>query len=116
MLDVEILALEMPFEQIGEAGIVLDQQQAALHHPSSLLARGEADHLGDADGMVADPLELLRREHEVGRRGDAARILGHERDQAVRDAGAVAIDRIVHRGDPRRGGGVATRRRRRARP
>ncbi len=35
MLDVEILALEMPGEQIGEGGIVLDQQQAA---PSAWLA------------------------------------------------------------------------------
>ena len=33
VVDVEILALEMPFEQIGERGIVLDQQQTALHHP-----------------------------------------------------------------------------------
>ena len=34
VLDVEILALEMPFEQIGERGVVLDQQQLAIHHPA----------------------------------------------------------------------------------
>jgi len=34
VLDVEILALEVPLKQVGEGGIVLDQQQASLHHRS----------------------------------------------------------------------------------
>ena len=31
VLDVELLPLEMPFQQLDQAGIVLDQQQAGLH-------------------------------------------------------------------------------------
>jgi hypothetical protein len=39
VLDVEILALKVPFQRIGQRRIVLDQQQASLHHRAGLAGR-----------------------------------------------------------------------------
>jgi hypothetical protein len=36
VVDVELLALEMPAQQLGETRIVLDQEQAALHRAAPL--------------------------------------------------------------------------------
>ena len=126
---------KMEGQQLDEGAIVLDEQDAALAHalpPSSsgldagrvgalgavaemLAGRGEIDHLGDVGRMIADPLEILGDEQQVRRRRDVVRIFHHVGEQGAEDRIVEIVDRRVALAHRLRLGGVALRRRRRAR-
>ena len=72
-----------------------------------LACRGIIDHLGDVGRVVADPLEVLGDEQQVGRLPDVVRIFHHVRQQGAEDGIVEIVDRLVALADPDGGLGIA---------
>jgi hypothetical protein len=64
---------------------------AAISSPVSL----EVDDLGDVGGVVADPLEVLGDEQQVGAGVDRARVAHHVGEQFAEQAVVVLVDLLV---------------------
>jgi len=72
-----------------------------------LAGGGVIDHFGDVGGVIADPLDVLGDEQQVGRLADVVRVLHHEGQQGAEDRVVEIVDRGVAFDDPDRGLGVA---------
>ncbi|PAV92986.1 hypothetical protein WR25_06722 [Diploscapter pachys] len=64
---------------------------------------GEIDHLGDVGGVIADALQVLGDEQQMGDLADRARVLDHVGDERAEDAVVEIVERGVAFDDADRG-------------
>ena len=115
--DAEALALEVVAQQGHQGGLVFDHQdQRGLRHAlfsggvdhgeaclvalrpglgDVLAAHQEVDDLGDVGGVVADALDVLGDEQQMGGGADVARVFHHVGQQLAEQAVVHVVDLLV---------------------
>src|SRR5215213_3941717 len=79
----------------GDPAMAHSLSGSAVAVDETLPRRREIDHLGDVGGMVADALDILGDEQQMGRAGDVLRIFHHEGEKGAEDAVVEIVDGAV---------------------